>query len=278
LRSTNSIIVEFCQNNSNEQKNLRKIIAKIKKLRYDKLIFDAEDIYLNSREEKLFYSMVERYRRHEPISKIINHRSFWNGEFLVNSHVFDPRPETELIIEMILSRFDRQHDLNFLDLGTGSGCILLSLLGEYKNSRGVGLDISPEAIKAAKYNQKKHKIKNADFMLMDWRDFDVKKEFDVIVSNPPYIKTDDIPLLETNVKDYDPLAALDGGTTGLEAYISILSSAAARRLKSKGSIFLEIGCGQFEDVSKIIHNHGFEIHEVKKDLNGIDRIIGIGRG
>jgi release factor glutamine methyltransferase len=216
--------------------------------------------------------MLERYRNHEPVSKIINHRAFWNGDFFVNGSVFDPRPETELIIEMVLSKFDQRDNLNFLDVGTGSGCILLSLLGEYEHSKGIGLDISPEAVEIAKYNQKKSEIKNANFILMDWRNFEGQQEFDVVVSNPPYIKTKDILLLDVNVRDYDPPVALDGGITGLDAYISILSLA-AKWLKPKGLIFLEIGCGQLQDVSEIMESNGFKVCEVRKDMGGVDRII-----
>jgi release factor glutamine methyltransferase len=227
---------------------------------------------LDYQEESLFFSMLERYRKQEPVSKIINCKSFWNNEFFVNSGVFDPRPETELIIEMVLSKFDRRDNLKFLDIGIGSGCILLSLLSEYKNSHGVGIDICPEAIKIARYNQEKQGIKNASFMLTDWRNFNSSKEFDVIVSNPPYIKTDDISLLEVSVKDYDPLTALDGGTMGLNAYISI-ASLAPQWLIPNGSMFLEIGRGQAADVSNILKNNGFQIKEIKKDSAGIDRIV-----
>jgi release factor glutamine methyltransferase len=248
------------------------MVAKIKNVRYDEIALNPQNVHLNYSEELLFLEMLGRYEKNEPLSKILNSRSFWNHEFFVNAHVLDPRPETELMIEMILSRFDRQSSLNFLDVGTGSGCILLSLLHEYKNSRGIGVDISPEAIEVAKRNQKKLEIQNADFLAADWNDFHAEEKFDVIVSNPPYVKTRDIPKLDENVRNYDPLLALDGGADGLDSYASI-AACAERWLASNGFIFLEIGYDQAKSVSKILQSNDLEIIEIKKDLNEIDRII-----
>jgi release factor glutamine methyltransferase len=252
--------------------DLRRMIAKIKRLDSNQIAFNAENIHLNSREMSVFSKMLERYEKNEPVSKIINAKSFWNHEFFVNSDVLDPRPETEIIVEMILSRFNPKSSLNFLDVGTGSGCLLLSLMSEYPNSRGTGIDISADAVRVAKYNGKKLGITSANFSIADWNNFNGSEKFDVVVGNPPYIKTNDIPHLEENVRNYDPLIALDGGMSGLEAYLSI-SPLAKKWLKPNGLIFFEIGCNQAESVLKIMKSNGFHIEEVKKDLSGLDRIV-----
>jgi release factor glutamine methyltransferase len=251
---------------------MRRMIAKIKNVRCDEIAFYPQNMHLDGAEESLFLEMLDRHGNNEPLSKILNSRSFWNHEFFVNAQVLDPRPETELMIEMILSRFDAQSCLNFLDVGTGSGCILLSLLHEYKNSHGVGVDISLDAIEVAKRNQKILGIQNADFLATDWSNFYAEEKFDVVVGNPPYVKTGDIPKLDENVRNYDPLLALDGGADGLAAYASI-AACVKRWLAPSGLIFLEIGYDQAKSVPKILQSNGLEVVEIKKDLSGIDRII-----
>ncbi|MDR2645728.1 MAG: peptide chain release factor N(5)-glutamine methyltransferase [Holosporaceae bacterium] len=248
------------------------MIAKIKGLFREEVTFNLKDIYLSDAEETLFFSMLNRRKENEPLSKILNEKSFWNHDFFVNADVLDPRPETELIIEMILSRFQRQSTLNFLDIGTGSGCILLSLLSEYKNSRGIGIDISANAIEVACYNQKKIGVTTANFFVADWNEFEKEEQFDVVASNPPYISTDDILQLDENVRNYDPPVALDGGPSGLDAYISI-TPLLKRWLNPQGLVFFEIGYGQVADVVQILQSNGFQIDEIKKDLNNIDRIV-----
>ncbi|MDR2158013.1 MAG: peptide chain release factor N(5)-glutamine methyltransferase [Holosporaceae bacterium] len=273
--SAREIIREYCRDDRRHKElmgDLRRMIAKIKRLDSNQIAFNAENIHLNSREMSVFSKMLERYEKNEPVSKIINAKSFWNHEFFVNSDVLDPRPETEIIVEMILSRFNPKSSLNFLDVGTGSGCLLLSLMSEYPNSRGTGIDISADAVRVAKYNGKKLGITSANFSIADWNNFNGSEKFDVVVGNPPYIKTNDIPHLEENVRNYDPLIALDGGMSGLEAYLSI-SPLAKKWLKPNGLIFFEIGCNQAESVLKIMKSNGFHIEEVKKDLSGLDRIV-----
>ncbi|MDR2724327.1 MAG: peptide chain release factor N(5)-glutamine methyltransferase [Holosporaceae bacterium] len=271
LPSVPDIIAKYCPDNISV-KDLRLIIAHIKSLLIEKIIFKAEDVYLDPMEMQLLLNMLDRYKKNEPLSKIFNNKSFWSHNFFVNSQVLDPRPETELIIETILSQFDVESPLNFLDIGTGSGCILLSLLWEYKKSYGVGIDVSANAISVAQYNQKKLGITNASFFAMDWSSFKSKQKFDIVVTNPPYVKTNDISQLKENVRNYDPRIALDGGPTGLDAY-AIIAPLIARWLKPDGAIFLEIGYGQAEEVTQILLNNGLQVDEIRKDLNAIDRVI-----
>jgi release factor glutamine methyltransferase len=253
-------------------------------------MFYPEKIFLTSPEQKLFFEMLSRYKKNEPISKILNSKSFWKHDFYVNGDVLDPRPETEFIIECVLKNFDTDAFLSFLDIGTGSGCILLSLLAEFKNATGVGIDISPKALETALYNSERLKIENCEFMTADWNDLlnnrspwgfngaDClekslnNKLFDIIVSNPPYIRSADIPLLEENVRNCDPLTALDGGSDGLQAFREICKLA-PKILRPNGSVFLEVGQGQAQDVQNIMIDNGFIDITVTKDLQKIKRIL-----
>lgn len=264
-------IISDCAKGCN-LRDLRRIIAKIKNVDYHSLFLDWENIFLSEKEIIDFMKMVERLKKQEPLSKIINCRGFWTHNFFVNEAVLDPRPETELIIEMVLSRFNENSCINILDLGTGSGCIILSLASEYKSSYGYGIDINCDAIEVAQYNKKEMNITNVDFEIADWNNYNSSIKFDIIVSNPPYIKSADIELLDTNVKEYDPILALDGGISGVDAYHSIIPLL-HKWLNPGGMVFLEIGYGQKKSVSQIFNENSFEINEIKKDLNGIDRVI-----
>jgi release factor glutamine methyltransferase len=253
-------------------RDLRRMIAKIKNISCEKVIFDAKNVHLSAEEDRVLQNMLERYNKNEPLSKILNCRPFWKHDFFVNGDVLDPRSETEILIEMVLEKFDSPSSLNFLDVGTGSGCILLSLLHEYKNAHGIGIDISSGAINVAKYNLEKLGIERADFIESDWNFFCCKEKIDAVVSNPPYIRSGDINFLDENVRNYDPALALDGGESGLDAYISI-SESAKRWLKVGGSIFFEVGYDQATDVSVILQSKGFEAIEIRKDYSGIARVV-----
>ncbi len=253
-------------------KDIRKLIAKVKNLSYEKVAFDADSVFLNTEEQEQFQQLLARYRNDEPISKILNSRGFWKYDFFVNEDVLDPRPETELIIETVLTLFNTSEKLNFLDIGTGSGCILLSLLGEFENSAGTGIDISEKAIAVARKNQQKLNIKNANFENVSWNNFASSKQFDVIVSNPPYIRTSEIASLDKNVRKYDPLLALDGGETGLRPYQEI-SALATHWLKPNGYIIFEVGYNQAQAVSEILESNGYTSIQIAKDLAEIDRIV-----
>lgn len=255
-------------------RDARLLIAKIKNIAYEKILFTPEEISLDNEEQSLFFNMLLRYKNNEPISKIINKKSFWKHDFFVNRDVLDPRPETELIINCILSRISKESIIKFLDIGTGSGCILLSLLYEYPNAIGLGIDISKKAIEIAEHNKNVVNIKNAGFLNIGWNDLEnvFNEKFDIIVSNPPYIKSCDIKSLDENVKNYDPLISLDGGTDGLNSYKEI-AKISKNILSKNGIIFLEVGYDQAKDVKTIFSHYGFTSFEIIKDLNEIDRIV-----
>lgn len=255
-------------------RDTRLIIAKIKNISYEKIVFYPEDLFLNDEEQSLFFNMLSRYKNHEPISKIINKKSFWKHVFFVNSDVLDPRPETELIIESMLSKISKDEAIKFLDIGTGSGCILLSLLHEFKNAIGVGIDISEKAIKIAEHNKNVLNIDSAKFINISWNSLSEysNEKFDVIISNPPYIKSHEIESLDENVKNYDPLISLDGGYDGLSAYKEI-SEIAQSILSKNGLIFFEVGYDQANEVKEILLNNGFTEPEIIKDFNDINRVL-----
>ena len=262
----------IARNSDAPVKDIRKLIAKVKNLSYEKVAFDADSVFLNTEEQEQFQQLLARYRNDEPISKILNSRGFWKYDFFVNEDVLDPRPETELIIETVLTLFNTSEKLNFLDIGTGSGCILLSLLGEFENSAGTGIDISEKAIAVARKNQQQLNTKNANFKNVSWNNFAPSKQFDVIVSNPPYIRTSEIASLDKNVREYDPLLALDGGETGLKPYQEI-SALATHWLEPNGYIIFEVGYDQAQAVSEILESNGYTSIQTAKDLAGVDRVV-----
>ena len=223
--------------------------------------------------DDLIDDFIERRKKKEPVSKIIESRGFWALDFYVTKDVLDPRPDSETLIEAVLEQFpDKQRDLSILDIGTGSGCLLVSLLYEYKNAVGTGVDISLKALEVAKKNALPYK---ASFYEKDFYSSDFQKglaRYDIIISNPPYIKTDEVSQLEDNVRLYDPLLALDGGKDGLGAYRR-LAVVIKPILKENGFVFFEIGKGQAQDVISIMQSNGFEFLKSYKDLGQIERVL-----
>ena len=208
----------------------------------------------------------------KPLSKIIGEREFWSLPFHVNQHVLDPRPDSETLVSQILQRFpDKNVALNILDLGTGSGCLIITLLHEYQNATGSAADISPHALDIARKNAARHGVNSRlKFVHSSWFD-KVEGKFDLIISNPPYIPSKDIADLDIAVKDHDPLLALDGGEDGLAPYRMILSQA-KHYLNPQGIIVFEIGYNQGPDLVNLSTQHGFQA-SVYKDLAGHDRCI-----
>ena len=221
----------------------------------------------------LVADFVARIKKNEPVSKIVGERGFWALDFKVSADVLDPRPDSETIIEVVIYYFkEKSAPLDILDIGTGSGCLLISLLYEYKNARGIGVDVSEKALAIAQENGANF---NAKFLKKDLFSKEFIKDlplFDVIVSNPPYIPTAEVDLLDENVRLYDPLLALDGGKDGLDAYRSLAKSL-KHLLKPDGKIFFEIGKGQEKDVISYMQQEGYIFVQELKDLAGIIRVL-----
>ena len=229
------------------------------------------DEKINSRDIFSFKKLIERRSSKEPLAYILKEKEFWSKKFEVNESTLVPRPETELMLEKLIKIY-KDKKINILDIGTGSGCILISLLSELKNSIGVGIDISTEALKIAKKNAKKHKINNKIFFYNKSFTEIYDRKFDLIVSNPPYLLTKDIRNLQEDIKRFEPLIALDGGNDGLDVIKKVIYKA-KNILKFDGMLALEIGNGQFRKVSNILFKNNFRIKYKLKDYKDNTRII-----
>ncbi len=217
---------------------------------------------------EMFEIGLEERESRKPVSHILGTRAFWRGNFEVTHDVLDPRPETELLVELALGEpFDR-----VLDLGTGSGCIIISLLMDRPKSRGVGTDISPAAALVAGENARSHGLDDRLILpLSDWYQ-DVGGRFDLIVSNPPYIAAAEMESLAPEVRLYEPRNALTDGADGLSACRKI-AEGAPEHLKADGRLLVEIGYTQAKAVVQIFRDAGLDYIEVHTDLNGRDRVV-----
>lgn len=229
---------------------------------------------ISEMELKKVREILSRRVNHEPLDKIFGLREFYKYTFQVNQNVLSPRPETEILVEKALEMIPKNSPCEILDMGTGSGCILLSLLKERPLSHGVGVDISPSALDVAAKNANLLGVeKQVRWINSSWTTAQLPYDtFDVIVSNPPYIETSEIPTLSPEVKNYDPLSALDGGEDGLFCYREI-AKLVPLLLKKEGYIFLEVGINQAESVNHIFKMAGLKPVEIVSDLAGINRCV-----
>jgi release factor glutamine methyltransferase len=223
--------------------------------------------------EARFAALVARRARREPFSHLVGVREFWSLDFAVNSDVLDPRPDSETLVQTALDLFpDGDAPLDVLDLGTGSGCLLLSLLAERKGARGLGIDISAPALRVAAVNAVRLGLAaRATFRKGDWGD-GLDATFDLILCNPPYIARGAIDSLEPEVARFDPLAALDGGVDGYDAYRA-LAPHLARLLSPRGVAVIEAGDGQATEINRIFRISGLPVADVRRDLAGRERCI-----
>jgi release factor glutamine methyltransferase len=218
--------------------------------------------------------VVERRLSREPLSRITGAREFWGLDLRVTPDVLDPRPETETLVEAALEalRGRTREPLRILDLGVGSGAILSALLSECPAALGVGVDASPAAAAVARANVEACGLaERAAIRVGDWTN-GVEGPFDLIVSNPPYVRTADIDALAPEVRDFDPRLALDGGADGLDAYRAILPAAHAL-LRPEGVLVVEVGAGQADDVRALAAESGFVRSETRRDLARVERVV-----
>ncbi len=244
-----------------------------KAIRKDRIFLLTNDEYKVSQKETSDYlNFILRRKYHEPLSYITKRKEFWSLGFNVNYNVLIPRPETETVVEQVVRKFKGKGGLNILDIGTGSGCILLSILKELKNSYGTGIDKSFKALTIAKKNSRKlNLLQRAKFMHCDVDNFNFGT-YDVVVSNPPYICSRRIGYLEEDIKGFEPRMALDGGSSGLETITKVIIKA-KKLLKTGGYLFMEIGDGQSRMASSMLLKNGLRLMKRFFDYNKTIRCI-----
>ena len=252
-----------------KEKNISTYILDSELLLSKSLKKSREEILINLEQhinEKVlldFNNYLLRRSKKEPIAYLLGEKEFWSRKFFVNKETLIPRPETELLVDKLVTMFKKKR-MTILDIGTGTGCIIISLLIELKNSNGTAIDISKEAITVAKKNSNKFNLSNRiKFLHKSFKEFYGKK-FDLIVSNPPYIKRKDIKNLSDDIKKFEPKMALDGGKDGLDLIKKIIYKS-KKILKINGTLALEIGNEQINKVSKILIDNKFRISCVIKD-------------
>ena len=206
---------------------------------------------------------IERRTKREPVAYIIGKKEFWSKDFIVNKATLIPRPETEILVHNVIKYFKNKRII-ILDIGTGTGCILLSILKELNFSRGIGIDISKKAVQIAKINSKNFNLMHrSKFEVCDLKNYNIGK-YDLIVSNPPYILSKDIKNLDKDIINHEPKLALDGGADGLDLIKKVIYKS-NRLLKRNGILALEIGFNQYRKVSDILKNRGFR--EIAKECD-----------
>ena len=228
----------------------------------------------NIDQEKLFFfrkSIYERSNR-KPVAHITNKKFFWNSEFFVNEYTLIPRPETELIVENVLRFTKNKNKLNILDIGVGSGCILISILQERKNFYGTGIDISKNCLNITKLNAINLKVNSRLRLYKSNVDKFNLDKYDLIVSNPPYIKKYNLKYLDRDVAKFEPKLALDGGLDGMSEIRKVVKKS-SELIKKNGRFILEIGFDQKNKVVKLLKKEGFYINSTQLDLARKDRCI-----
>jgi len=230
------------------------------------------DKVLSTENLKYFKKLVHERATRKPIAYLLNKKFFWKSEFYVNKNTLIPRPDTEIIIEQILKVTKNKNYLRILDIGIGSGCILLSILKERKNYYGTGIDISKDSLEISKINAKKLLVEERIKFYKSDVDKFAQGKYDLIVSNPPYIKKNNLKYLESDVLKFEPKLALDGGLDGLSVIRKVIKKS-SELLKKNGKFILEIGFDQKSKVIKLLKNKGFYINSTIKDFAKNDRCI-----
>ncbi len=240
-------------------------------------IIARPELEITSTQSEVIQNDLARRLTGEPLSKIHGWKEFYGLRFTVTPDVLDPRPETEMIVDLALKAFAKEGPKRILDLGTGSGCLVLSLVKQFPGATALAVDISSAALKIAGINARAHEVDDRIvFRQGDWLE-GIEESFDLIVANPPYIRESDIPNLESGVRNHDPILALAGGSDGLEPYKKIFP-ALKRVLKPGGKAFLEMGAGQGDDLVRLAGESGLCAVCVHLDNAGLTRVVEISSG
>ncbi len=246
------------------------LLSKILKKSREEILINL-DKKIHKEKISRFKKYLYRRSKNEPLAYIFGEKEFWSKKFDVNQDTLIPRPETELLVDYIVRSYQGKN-ISILDIGTGSGCIILSLLTSLKKSSGIGVDISKKAILIAKKNALKHNLSNRVKFFNKPLEKIFGKKFDIVVSNPPYIKTKDLKNLSEDIKKYEPRMALDGGNDGLDLIKKVIYKS-KEILKIKGVLALEIGNEQIKIVSKILTDNNFRIKQVINDYKNNARCV-----
>ena len=242
-------------------------------------LISQSDRVLEAREVNAISGLAARRLKREPVSRILGRKEFWSLALAITPDVLVPRPETETVVEgaldFVVRNGLRMEKLRILDIGTGSGALLVALLNELPNATGIGTDISRAALEAAQINVAQFGFESRSSLIACDMAAGVQGQFDLVVSNPPYIARGQIASLAPEVRDYDPMMALDGGDDGLTAYRSI-SADAKRILAQGGRLFVEMGAGQEPAVRELFTNAGLVVGIARNDLAGTPRVLGAG--
>lgn len=225
-----------------------------------------------------FEGLIRRRAAREPVCQILEQRGFWTLDLRVTGDTLAPRPDTETLVDAVLEGVrDRGYPLRILDLGTGSGCLLLALLSEFPNATGIGADISEKALAVARHNARTtHLDDRAEFIKSDWGRALGDGLFDIVVSNPPYIADAEIETLEPEVAQWEPRLALSGGADGFDCYRVIIPEL-PRLMCDDGFVFLEVGKGQSPKIVAMADEAGLLVKGVRRDLGGIERCVIAGK-
>ena len=226
---------------------------------------------IKKRDLDYFDNLIQERAKSKPIAQIIKKKDFWKYEFIVNNNVLIPRPDTEILIEQALKLVKNKNRLQILDIGIGSGCILMSILKEKKNFIGTGIDISNKSLQISKVNGQKLRLNNRLRLFKSNIDNFNTGKYDLIISNPPYIKKIDLKCLEKDI-DFEPKQALNGGLDGLSEIRKVINKS-SELIKRSGHFIIEIGFDQKNKVKKILRDKGFYIKKTVKDLSNHDRCI-----
>ncbi len=238
----------------------------------EQLLTDNE-LALSPRQNTTYQELVEKRTRRQPVAQLTGKREFWGLTFKVTQDTLDPRPDSETLIEAILAKFpNREAPLRVLDLGTGTGCLLLTVLSEYANAQGTGVDICTGALQVARENALNLGLANrAHFLSSCWGE-KVEGTYDLVISNPPYIPSSTIPSLAPEVSQWEPKLALDGGEDGMNCYRAIVPQLQTL-LSPEGLAVFEIGIGQAKELENVASSHGLKVAGTKDDMAYITRCV-----
>ncbi len=247
------------------------LLSKVLDIRREDLLINLHK-RIEKKKFKKYKKLLNKRKNREPIAYILKKKEFWKLDFYVDQSVLIPRPETEIIVEEVLKFYNYNSSKNFLDIGTGTGCITISILRERPKCKATAIDISKNAINVAKFNAKMHHLQNKiKFVNIDIDKFSFNK-YDFIISNPPYINIVDLKRLDLGIKLYEPIIALRAGIDGLSEIRKIIRKSKTL-LKNNGKLIFEIGNRHIDIIMKLLLDNGFYINKICKDIQSYPRVV-----